>query len=490
MTKHSSGRPLRSLLKLAILPAVGVLAGVAAALMVTSLIAPTYRATSSVIIKPVVKKKSASQVGDVTLALNLAPSVARLAESREVARETARQLRIPENEVFGKVTATSEPGNQIVKVEVEGGSGPAVAAIANAAAQATGRLFADLRPSGTSTISVKALDEAAIPLTPAAPRPLLNDTLGAAAGLLIGIGIGSLLGRSEDRFRRLVDVEHDLALPTLAAIRRLPVRRGGSASRFYQRRDKRLITDGLLAALSILGAGLSQRTPVPNTGVVGRRIIISSVGDDRATPFIAALLAVSLSKHSQGTAVVEGEFRRRGLARYTRGRGVRTVDYALGDGQTADANDALTVLPIDEITEYFGQQPRPEQLAALVDALAANIDNVVVTAPPVLTGPGLTALAEHADIAILVVASNRVNRAEAGRAALLVRRLGVHLAGTVVTGAAIDEDGWQPSAWKDPEVDESADRAVRAGARRAAALVRTDETAGQLIERPGLKITS
>ena len=55
----------------------------------------------------------------------------------------------------------------------------------------------------------------------------------------------------------------------------------------------------------------------------------------------------------------------------------------------------------------------------------------------------------------------------------------------MVTGAAIDEDGWQPSAWKDPEVDESADRAVWAGARRAAALVRTDETAGQLIERPG-----
>ena len=86
MTKHSGGRPLRSLVKLAILPAVGVLAGLGAAVMVTSLIAPTFRATSSVIIKPIVKKKAASQVGDVNLALNLAPSVARLAESREVAQ--------------------------------------------------------------------------------------------------------------------------------------------------------------------------------------------------------------------------------------------------------------------------------------------------------------------------------------------------------------------------------------------------------------------
>jgi capsular polysaccharide biosynthesis protein/Mrp family chromosome partitioning ATPase len=493
MTNSSGGRTLRSLLKLAILPAVGVLAGLGAALLATSLIAPTYRATASVIIKPVPKKKGDSQVGDVNLALNLATSVARLAESREVASATAKGLHIPESDIFGKVTATSEPGNQIVTIQVEGASGQAVAEIANAAAKETGKLFTDLRPSGTSTIVVEALDDAAIPAIPIAPRPLLNNTLGAAAGLLIGIGVGSLLGRTEDRFRRLIDVERDLALPTLAAFRRLPVLRGGSASQFYRRRSNQLVSDGLLSAMSILGAAdIHRRIVGPNAGGLGRRILVSSVGDDRATPFIAAVLAVSLSRHNQGTAVLEGERRRRGLARYTRGHGVRTVDHALGDGPSiaAASGESLTVLPIDEVTEYFGRQPRPEQLGALIDALAANADNVVITAPPVLAGPGLTALAEHADVVILVVASNRVNRAEAGRAALLVRRLGVALAGAVVTGAATDEDGWQPSAWKDPEADESADRAVWAGARRAAAVVRTDDTAGQLTESPRLKITT
>jgi capsular polysaccharide biosynthesis protein len=332
MTKHSGGRPLRSLLKLAILPAVGVLAGFGTALMATSMIAPTYRATASVIIKPVVKKKADNQAGDVNLALNLAASVARLAESRGVASATAERLHIPESDAFGKVTATSEPGNQIVTVQVEGPSGPAVAAIANATTEATSRLFADLRPSGTSTIVVEALDEAAIPATPVAPRPLLNNTLGAAAGLLIGIGVGSMLGRTDDRFRRLADVERDLALPTMAAIRRLPVRYGGSARRFYRRRSNRLVCDGLLSAVSILGAGDSrQRIAGSNSGEVGRRILVTSVGDDRATPFIAALLAVSLSRHNQRTAVLEGERRRRGLTRFTRGHGVRTVDDALGE---------------------------------------------------------------------------------------------------------------------------------------------------------------
>jgi tyrosine-protein kinase len=492
MTKSVAGRPLRSLLKLAILPMVGVLVGLGAALLATSLIAPTYRATASVIIKPVVKKKADSQVGDVNLAVALAPSVARLAESRGVASATAQQLHIPESDVFGKVSATSEPGTQVITVQVEGRSGPAVAVIANAATKATGLLFADLRPSGTSTIVVEALDEAAIPATPVVPSPLLNNTLGAAAGLLIGIGVGSMLGRTEDRFRRLVDVERDLALPTLAAIRRLPVLRGGSARQFYRRRSNRLIFDGLLSAVSILSAGdIRRRIVGASSGEVGQRILVTSVGDDRATPFIAALLAVSLSGHDQRTAVLEGERRRRGLVRYTGGQGVRAVDHALGEpSRLTGTDDALTVLPIDELTEYFGQRPRPEQVGALIDALAANLDNVVVTAPPVLAGLGLTALAGHADVVILVVASSRVSRAEAGRAALLVRRLGVDLAGTVVSGVATDEDGWHPSAWKDPEADESADQAVRAGARRAAALVRTDEAAAQRTERPRLKITS
>ena len=69
-----------------------------------------------------------------------------------------------------------------------------MAAIANAATRETARLFAVLRPSGTSDILVKALDDAAIPAKPIAPRPLLNNTLGGAVGLLIGIGVGSLLG--------------------------------------------------------------------------------------------------------------------------------------------------------------------------------------------------------------------------------------------------------------------------------------------------------
>jgi capsular polysaccharide biosynthesis protein/Mrp family chromosome partitioning ATPase len=467
------------LIKLAVLPLIGALAGLSAALLATSLITPTYRATASVIVKPVAKKKG-SGVNDVSLALNLAPSVARLAESREVANATAKRLGV--RRIAGTITANSEPGNQIVTLQVEGQNRQSVAAIANAATRATGVLFAVLRPSGTSDIVVEALDDATVPTTPIAPRPLLNNTLGVTVGLLIGIGVGSLLGRSEDRFRRVVDVERDLALPALATIRRLPIAFGGNAYRFYRRAANRAAVDRLLSALSILGSGDA-----------GRRIVITSVGDDRMTPFMAALLAIGLTRYGQRVAVVEGQRRARGIARFTRGHGVRTVGHTLTEPAkiTIGAEHEPTVLPIDEITEYFTQPPRPEQLGALVDALADSATDVVITAPPVLAGPGITALAEHADVVILVVASNRASRAEAGRAALLIRKLGVGLAGAVITGAATDEDGWRPAAWKDPAlVDPMAERAVLAGARRAAVLASKEEPAAPAPERPRLHIAT
>ena len=58
MTNSFRGRPLRGLVYLAVLPLIGVLAGLGASLIATSLITPTYQAMASMMIKPLPKKKT------------------------------------------------------------------------------------------------------------------------------------------------------------------------------------------------------------------------------------------------------------------------------------------------------------------------------------------------------------------------------------------------------------------------------------------------
>jgi capsular polysaccharide biosynthesis protein/Mrp family chromosome partitioning ATPase len=451
---------LRAVAKWVAIPLLGSVAGLAASAAATALIAPTYQATASVIIMPAAPADSGAVKGvDVSLAQNLAPSIARLVESREVSLEAASTLGLPENQVAGHITATYELGIQIVTIATTAPTAAGAAAMANAATEAVRKLCTRLRLGGESAISVQTLDLAGVPGQPIAPKPLLNYTLGAVVGLLAGLGFASLRTRVDDRFRRVADIEAELGLPALGTLRRAPRRiihsgqkpvtgrsrdRHPQAQDLYRRSGVSGAVDAMVAALSVLSA---QRPRL--------RIVVTSVADDGGAAFVAALLALGLRRHHDRTILVAGRSRRSGFDRYFPRQSAQTVEEILASRRRPAAGateesfmDSVSVVGVDAVVRHLGTQaPRDEQVGGLVDTLAGHGDPVVVEAPPVLSGSGLAALARHADVVLLVVASDRVRKTEAGRAAVLVQRLGVPLAGLVVVGAAAGEHGWRSTAW-------------------------------------------
>lgn len=430
---------VRSTAKLLALPLIGLMTGIGVAAITTATLPPTFQASSSVIVMPVAPTDdSDGGLVNGSLALNLVASIAELADSREVSVATAAALGLPEEQVAGLITGVSEPGIQIVTIEATAGTGPGAAAMADAAAAAIITVSQELQLGGSSVV-VQPLDEAAIPLTPVSPRPALNYALGALIGLLVGIGFASLRTRVEDRFRRVADIERELGLPALGVITQKVPNKELSARALYKRPAVGTAIDGLVSAISVLG---TQRP--------GRRIVVTGVGDEESTAFVAALLAVGLLNQNTGTTLLEGQWRNPDVQRYFPGHVEQTVEEALAQHPMPDPSDESStpvVLTAEAVRGYFGLQPRAEQVGALIDALSASGDHVVVTAPPVLAGSGLSTLAQHADVVILIVPSDKVRKADAGRAALLVQRLGVQVTGVVVTGAATDEDGWQPATW-------------------------------------------
>lgn len=441
MVNTTQVRPgLRTAVAVSILPLLGLLAGLGAAAAVTTYISPTYDASASVIVMPSPETgRSDVMLTDGSLAQNLVASVAGLVNSRQVTQVTAGTMGLPEDQVSGHITGLAEPGIQIVTINTTADSAAEAAAMADTAAAATITLCSQLQLGGTAVV-VQALDRAVISAEPVSPKPLLNYALGGFVGLLVGIAFGSLRRRVDDRFRSVATIETDLGLPAFGVIgKRIPRRKAVSARSLYARADVGSSIDGLVSALSVLGA---QRP--------GRRVVVTSVGDEDSTAFVASLLSVGLLHQNSGTTLLEGHWRRPVVQRYFPGHVQQSVEEILAQRELPDPTDESTtpaVLTADAVRDYFAPHPRTEQVGALVDALSANGDYVVVTAPPVLAGSGLTALAQHADVVILIVASDRVRKADAGRAALLVQRLGVPVAGVVVMGSATHDDGWQPATW-------------------------------------------
>jgi capsular polysaccharide biosynthesis protein/Mrp family chromosome partitioning ATPase len=436
-----TGPALRTVVKALAMPTLGLVVGLGAAGGVTVLLAPTYQASASVMIMATATGDAGTiKVTDVGLAQNLAPSIARLAESREVAVQAATALKLPVKQVEGHISGVSEPGIQIVTVHTTAPTAAGAAAMANAATEAMRELCERLRLGGQAAITVGTLDRAGVPDTPVSPKVPLNYALGALVGVLAGLGLGSLRTRVDDRFRRVADIEAGLGLPALGVLKLSRWRALHGGPRRSARPELEAAVDATLAAVSVLNP-LGSR----------RRIVVTSVGDQDSAAVVATLLAAGLCRQDHPTTLMEGLSRPATTRRYVPNHAEHTVEQIL-TGRRGDA-EALAVLPIDAVRDHLGSAvPRGDQLGSLLDALAAGGDYVVVTAPPVMAGSGLCALARHADVVLLVVASDQARKAEAGRAALLVQRLGVPLAGLVVIGGAAAEDGWRPASWPAAEI--------------------------------------
>ncbi|MFK3979307.1 hypothetical protein ACI2K4_02885 [Micromonospora sp. NPDC050397] len=453
---------LRAVRRRAGLPLLGLCAGLAGAQVVTMFTPPTYEATATIMVVAGTRNDEGGVAqADIALAQNLAPTIARLAESGEVAQDAAAALGLPTKAVNGKIEGGFELGLQIVTVTASASSGVRAATIANGAVDAVTRQITRLRIAGQSAVSAQPLDRAGPPSRPTSPKPLLNIALGALAGLLIGLGLASLRERLDGRLRGLSRIEAQLGLPILGVFPRLPRRfLRGRARVVYARADVRAATDAAVAAVSVLTTALPRR-----------RLLVAGVREDDRTALVTGILALGLAGQQERVTLVEGHLAKPVIAGYFPDSPGSTIQEAVADGLLPQTGNGpgLTVLPADPVGLHLNSRSvQIGQVGALLDVFAARGDLVICNAPPVLAGRELAALAQHADGVLLVVYPDSTGQAEASRAALLIQRLGAPLAGVLVVGAAGERAEALPSAWpaitpRNPVIGRSA---LPSGARR------------------------
>jgi uncharacterized protein involved in exopolysaccharide biosynthesis len=165
----------------------------------TSLRAPTYRATTTLVVGPNENLKTPREVVDSLNTLDrrsVVATFAKLPSSRTVRERAQGQLQLNEVQLRPyEVRTVVVPDTNVLEVSVEGPDPRLAATLADAVAQQTTqytREFYDI-------FGMKVLDRAREPTERVGPGLSRTLLVGAVLGLLIGVGVASVF----DYLRRL-----------------------------------------------------------------------------------------------------------------------------------------------------------------------------------------------------------------------------------------------------------------------------------------------
>ncbi len=270
------------------------------------------------------------------------------------------------------------------------------------------------------------------------PNPGRMAFLGALAGLLFGVGAGSL----RDHFDRRVRTEQAVqSLLGAAILGQVPD-------------PARVATRTPLVLLDDPNAAASEAFRLLRTNVVfalaahpGNTFVVTSVRASEGKSFVAANLAVALAQGGKRVLLLDLDLRRPTVHRYFqlgRGPGVSDIvaesasvesaicEVDIGGTIGGSTQGSLGVLPAGTPVPNPGEFVSSERLRALVTSLKTQADVLLLDAPPALVVSDPIALSGVADASLLVV---RIDQAET-RSLLALREV-IEGAGLAALGAVL-----------------------------------------------------
>ncbi len=276
--------------------------------------------------------------------------------------------------------------------------------------------------------NVRLLDRAVVPVNPVWPRKRQIALVSLLAGLLLGAGWVLLRDALDNTLKDAEDVERHLHLELLAAIPR------------YDRDDATLATE---AYQNLRTALLFSRR-----GEAGLVVLITGTapGEGKTTTLlnVAKLLAVS----GESVVVVDCDLRRANLhVRLNVPREPGFTDYFV---KSVDLSGLVRTTRIPNLSAIpaGALPPNPPALLARPDLGAAlaqlkrHYRWVLVDSPPVAAVTDALLLAQIADVTVLVVQQNKVDRAMVKRALGALRKVTPNVIGAVLNAVDVKTKGY------------------------------------------------
>ncbi|HEX5204943.1 polysaccharide biosynthesis tyrosine autokinase [Paractinoplanes rhizophilus] len=284
-------------------------------------------------------------------------------------------------------------------------------------------------PLGPATVVTPIEPVARINPRPVSPRPMHNNALAVAMGLLLGAAAG-VIREVSDRSIRDADALPGLTgVPVLALIPDDPKAR---------RRKGPFVSE----SGSPRAEALRQlRTNIQYSGRPAKILAVTSAMPGEGRSSAACGLAILFAEAGQRVLIVDASLRRPRLAAFL-GR----------DGAPGLATVLVGAATLDQVLQPWGtglwllagghRPPNPSELldspkmAELIDELRGRFDKIILDSPPLLPVTDGAVVAARADGAILLVRARRTTPAQVTAAMRALAAVDAKVLGTVFTMVA------------------------------------------------------
>ena len=286
---------------------------------------------------------------------------------------------------------------------------------------------------GIQQADSRTLSPAVAPLHPASPRRLPVVAIGAALGLVLGIGLARALEMPDDRARAPEDLEEATGLRVTGVIPDAPSRRRGAVLKHLVEKPS--------SALAEVVRNLRTSVLLSNVDRTPQVIMVTSSVPGEGKTTTTLMLAQNSAALGKKVLVIECDLRRRVFRNYfdlPEKTGVLSLLSGAVPPEQAIRRDESTGLDV-----LVGQESRAnaadvfssERFGEFLDEMRARYDFVFIDTPPVLAVPDARVIAGRADAVLYAVRWNATRR-EMVRAGLeLFEQIGVRVTGLALTQA-------------------------------------------------------
>lgn len=316
--------------------------------------------------------------------------------------------------------------------------------------------------AGLRATNIHVLDSAIPPAVAVRPKKLLNVLIALIAGLILGFTLAFVEEGLDNSIKSAEDVERLIGVPSLALVpatnsmKLLPHPASGAQRPSGNGKGGNGEARIELAVLNQPASALAESYRALRTAILLSRsprppqtILVTSPNPDEGKSCTSLNLALALAQRGGRVLLIDGDLRKRSLARYlglTNHRGLSgflTGAHPLADAFVpVESASRLSVLPAGPPAPNPAELLSSLAMEAALAELRRSFDHIVIDSPPALMVTDATILSPLADGLILVVESEATVRGALLRTHQILESAGGKILGVVMNKVNLERDGY------------------------------------------------